>query len=73
MLIFEENSSIGSKHLESCQITEMVGNDWIEIFVKDNIHGFDLHRVTVAFEDIINTLGANKQKALKFHRDSLRF
>jgi hypothetical protein len=34
MLIFEENSSIGSKHLESCQITEMVGNDWIEIFVK---------------------------------------
>ena len=56
-MYFEENSSIGSKHLESCQITKMIGNDWIEIFVEDDAHRFDLHRVTVAFEDIINTFG----------------
>ena len=48
---------MGSKHLESRQIAEMIGNDWIEIFVEDDIHRFDLHRVTIAFEDIIDALG----------------
>ncbi|MFA5924238.1 MAG: hypothetical protein WC856_23585 [Methylococcaceae bacterium] len=35
----------------------MIGNDWIEIFVEDDIHGFDFHRVTIAFEDIIDAFG----------------
>ena len=35
----------------------MIGNDWIEIFVEDDIHGFDLHRMTIAFKDMIDTFG----------------
>jgi len=35
----------------------MIGNDWIEVVIKDEIHGFDLHRVTIAFEDIIDSFG----------------
>ena len=35
----------------------MIGNHWIEIIVEDDIHGFDLHRVTIAFENIIDAFG----------------
>ena len=44
----------GSKHHESCQIPEMIGNDGIEIIIKDDIHGFYLHGVAIAFEDIVD-------------------
>ena len=32
----------------------MIGNDRIESAIEDDIHRFDLHRVTLTFEDIIN-------------------
>ena len=35
----------------------MVGNDGIEIIVENYIHGFDLHRTTIAFEDMIDAFG----------------
>ena len=32
----------------------MIGNDGIEMVIKDDIHGFDLHGVAIAFEDIVD-------------------
>ncbi len=35
----------------------MIGNGGVEIIVKDTLHGLDMHRVAVVFEDIIDTVG----------------
>ena len=35
----------------------MIGYDGIETSVENDVHGLDLHRITIAFEDIIDTFG----------------
>ena len=35
----------------------MIGNDRIEMAVEDDIHGFDLHRVAIAFENRVDAFG----------------
>ena len=35
----------------------MIGYDGIEIHVENDIHGLDLHGITIAFEDIVDTFG----------------
>ena len=35
----------------------MIGDDGVEMFVKDDIHGFYLHWATIAFEDIVDAFG----------------
>ena len=35
----------------------MIGNDWIESTIEDDIHRFDSHRVTITFEDVIDAFG----------------
>jgi hypothetical protein len=35
----------------------MIGDDGVEMFVKDDIHGFDFHWATIAFEDIVDAFG----------------
>ena len=32
----------------------MIGNDGIKVVVEDSIHGFNFHRATIAFENIID-------------------
>ncbi len=44
----------------------MIGNDRIEILVEYNIHGFDLQRVTIALEDMINAFGRGVFPAIYF-------
>ena len=35
----------------------MVGNDRVEMVVENDIHRFDMYRVAVALENIINAIG----------------
>jgi saccharopine dehydrogenase-like NADP-dependent oxidoreductase len=35
----------------------MIGNDGIEMVIKDDIHGFDLQGIAIVFEDITDALG----------------
>ena len=46
-----------SEQLESGQIAKMIGYDGIETLVENDIHGLDLNRITIAFEDIVDTFG----------------
>ena len=52
--IFQENCAKCSIHLESCQVAEMIGNDGIEMVIEDDIQRSDLHRVAIAFEEIVD-------------------
>ena len=46
-----------SEHLESGQITKMIGYDGIEMLIENNVHGFYLQGIAIAFEDIVDTFG----------------
>ena len=35
----------------------MIGNDGIEMVIEDDIQGFDLHWIAIAFEDIVDAFG----------------
>ena len=35
----------------------MIGNDGIKMAVKDDFHGIDFNRITIALEDVIDAFG----------------
>jgi hypothetical protein len=43
--------------MEPCEISEMIRDDWIEIAVEDDIHGFNSHRIAIALEDVVDSPG----------------
>ena len=34
----------------------MIGNNWVKVVVEDDVHRFDLQRMAISFEDVVDTL-----------------